>query len=279
MSPQREAAAEAAFRALADAYLTGEEGRDRYIVLKREHSLRVWDNARAIAHSLSGAELAARGVADRERFLRLSSLAALFHDAGRFPQFAEYGTYHDRDSINHGVLGVRTLKRAGLPRLKGGQAAADRKAVLAAVALHNKRFLPRPTPTPEGACIHAVTAVVRDADKVDIFPVLTEQFKPGAAISTIVTLNLSEDPLAYTESVYRDVVEGRLADYGEMRWLNDFKVLLLGWVNDLNFAASHRLMVERGLIAELAATLPESGPLRELAGRIQALAEARAKDA
>ena len=41
-------------------------------------------------------------------------VAALFHDIGRFEQFKHYGTYVDRDSLNHASHGVRVLKELEL---------------------------------------------------------------------------------------------------------------------------------------------------------------------
>jgi hypothetical protein len=41
-----------------------------------------------------------------------------------------------------------------------------------------------------------------------------------------------------------------------VRSLNDFKLLQLSWVFDLNFPVSFRIIRERRLIEQLAATLP-----------------------
>jgi len=46
-------------------------------------------------------------------------------------------------------------------------------------------------------------------------------------------------------------------------YVNDFKLLLISWVYDLNFATSRRILRERGYIPTLAATLPERADLRE----------------
>ncbi len=37
----------------------------------------------------------------------VAETVALFHDVGRFPQYAEYKTFRDRDSVNHGELGLK----------------------------------------------------------------------------------------------------------------------------------------------------------------------------
>jgi hypothetical protein len=57
--------------------------------------------------------------------------------------------------------------------------------------------------------------------------------------------------------VYRDVLAGRMGDYREMRWVNDFKLLILGWIRQLNFATSRELVRRRGLAHSLLAMLPD----------------------
>jgi hypothetical protein len=49
----------------------------------------------------------------------------------------------------------------------------------------------------------------------------------------------------------------KMINLSELKSLNDFKLLQLSWVFDLNFPASFRLVLDRGYIDRLSMTLPE----------------------
>lgn len=224
---------------------------DDNVTLKLEHTVRVLDNAREIcdAHALSG-EL-------RDAAL----LGALYHDIGRFPQYRDYKTFRDKDSANHALLGIGALHRG---RMLNDLSAPLRRLVLAAVALHNVRTLPKNTPPH----MRTVISVVRDADKLDIFPVILEHLENPDRESGVVLMNMKRDPQAYTEELLEQIMTGQMGDYALMNWTNDFAILLAGWVHDLNFAHTCRQLLERDLLGRLFATLPETGPIERLRASI-----------
>ena len=69
------------------------------IKYKYNHSLRVMDLSIDIAKSLKL----------NEEDLKLVKLIGLLHDIGRFEQVKRYHTFIDKNSINHGELGVEIL--------------------------------------------------------------------------------------------------------------------------------------------------------------------------
>lgn len=145
--------------------------------LKLRHTMAVLGNARRIAASEGF------GVA----LTRACLLAALYHDVARFEQYLRYHTFKDRESCNHGQLGVKILKREA--RL-AGEDAATRKIVLAAVGLHNRFALPAHLPRETELAAH----VVRDADKLDILRIMDEHLGGPGPYSPTVVLNLPDDP-------------------------------------------------------------------------------------
>ncbi len=253
------AAHRALLRGYADGFLCGRDERDANVDLKREHCLRVMDEAAAIVADI--------GPDPAEADLIL--LAALYHDVGRFEQIRRWGTFDDSRSTDHGALGSRVLGRE--PFLDALDP-ASRRLVRAAVSAHNRRFFPRGL-EPRAAL---ATRVVRDADRLDIFPVMLGHLAPGAPRDPVVVLGVRDDPERYSESVLADVMAGRLADYRRMAWTNDFKLILLSWVHDMHFPAARRALVERGLVAAVLAMLPDNPEFRAL-GRLMddVLADAR----
>ncbi|MEW5774713.1 MAG: HD domain-containing protein [Thermodesulfobacteriota bacterium] len=242
------------FARYVDGFLTRDPAHDENIEIKREHSLRVAGHAAMVADSLDLPP-------DLDRACRL---AGLLHDLGRFEQYRDWRTFDDRSSVDHGRLGCAVLGRT--PAL-AGEAPRVRRLVRAAVLLHNRLHLPAAAP----AAALLVTRVVRDADKLDIFRVMTAHFAPDRALNPVVTLGLRDEPGAWSESIAAAIRSRRLAEYAQMRFVNDFKLLILSWVYDLNFPAARRALLESGLAQGLAAQLPPAPEMAALAG--QALAD------
>lgn len=244
--------AAAALKRYARSFLPPDARGQTNIILKLDHCLRVFQEAQAI---VQGERMAADAA-------RTALWAALFHDIGRFPQYARFATFDDRKSTNHARLGVRVLKQEGLLR---ELALPRQKAVLTAVILHNRRFLPPGLPKHM-----AVPAkVVRDADKLDILTVMLAHLRPGAPENNVVTLGLQNDPAAYTPAIIDQIMAGQLADYADMVWFNDFRLLLCSWIYDLYFATSRRTLQARGFVEELLAELPNTANIRRAAAKIR----------
>lgn len=228
------------FIEFANSYINGDENDAYHIVLKRDHSLRVLENAESIVSSS----------ALPEDVGRLALFAALFHDAGRFPQYIRYKTFLDRNSKDHGILGTIVLGKNELLRFL---TPAERRLVRAAVAIHNRKDVPRGI----SESLRQIVQVVRDADKLDIIRVMVAHFTREPEAFPVVTLNVKDVPGAYTKEIYDDALEGNQGDYSKMIYANDFKLLLCGWVNDFVFNETRRLAHVRGLLESLMDTLPD----------------------
>ena len=250
------------FAAYAARERAKEQGDPAPMDLKLRHTMAVLGNARRIAASEGF------GVA----LTRACLLAALYHDVARFEQYLRYHTFKDRESCNHGQLGVKILKREA--RL-AGEDAATRKIVLAAVGLHNRFALPAHLPRETELAAH----VVRDADKLDILRIMDEHLGGPGPYSPTVVLNLPDDPALAGEAVLRAARAGQVAAYADLRSVNDFRVLLGTWFFDMHFEASRRQFVENGHARRLLDGLPQNatyGPVR--AAMLERLDGASARD-
>lgn len=233
------------------SFLTGDPQDDAHIELKRDHSFKVLAEARAITPTLD----LAPGLE------RAAHLAALYHDAGRFPQYRTYRTFKDAQSANHAHLGVRSLRgHAALKDLDP----ATRALVLGAVVMHNRRELPAGITDD----LSLVTRVVRDSDKLDIIRIMLDHLRPGGKESDVVMLHVEDDPARYTAAIVAQIEAGRIGDYALMRYRNDFTLLLLSWVFDLSFRAARRMFLERGHLDELCSLLPRTPELTRIGDRI-----------
>ena len=129
---------------------------------KVEHTLRVAANCERIAASLR--------VGDED--VAFAWLLGLLHDIGRFEQVCRYGTFVDSVSVDHAEFGADLLFRDGLIHEFPVQGlATDRLNLLeTAIRLHNKLTLPEDL----DETARCFCDLIRDADKADIFRVVTE---------------------------------------------------------------------------------------------------------
>lgn len=234
------------FQDFAWPYLD-EPGDDFAYRLKVEHTTMV----RAIATDIASASAAPEGV-------HLAALlAALLHDVGRFPQYKQYRTFRDAESANHALLSVRHALREDMLK----DVPKDiRRMVLGAVFLHNVRILPTTLP-PDTL---AVARIVRDSDKLDIFRVMIAHFAQEDPAHPEVALHVKRHPTAYSQDLLADLRKGETGDYRRIVWVNDFKLMVVGWLYDLNYRRSCQLLHERGYLDTIFESLPEDAQLLEL---------------
>ena len=211
-----------------------------HIELKRNHTLRVLENCRALLASMSLAP----------ELHRACLLAACYHDVGRFYQYSRYRTFADPLSTNHGILGCRMLNQLEPLREEPKNI---QKLVKGAVALHNRFTLPRKL-SPE---LHTAVSVVRDSDKLDVIAVILKMFLPGDADRSVVALHAKDEPSKWSPAILDALLHKRVALYENIRYQNDFMILICTWVFDLNYAISRRMLRESGHLEEILSLWPK----------------------
>ena len=233
------------YRAWFDAFVrehTEPDARHQQnILLKEEHSREVCGNALRIAAELG---LDAPSTA-------LAGAVALFHDVGRFPQYRRFRTFRDSISVNHAVLSAKVLLERQVLR---GLPLRESSLIVRAVTLHNVFHLPQ-LPDDE-VRLHA--QIVRDADKLDIWRVFIGLLgQDPAEWPSAANLGLEDAP-ACTPAVLAAFTRREMVRLASLRTLNDFKLLQLAWIYDLNFAPSLRMVRERVIVDRLAASVPRT---------------------
>jgi len=216
----------------------------RNITLKESHTYSVAANILAISGAL---------LRNRNKVMMAEAIG-LLHDIGRLPQYAQYKTFRDSVSVNHGRLGAEVIRDENI---LGSLPGKEQEIIMDAVRFHN-------APTVPGG-LDAETIfflrLVRDADKLDIWRVFAEYYdKDDAERESAAGLGLPDAP-GYTNAVVACLAEKRLATLSALKTLNDFRIMQLTWVYDLNFPVSFRLAAEQGHIERIIATLPETDHL------------------
>ena len=213
---------------------------DCNIKLKLAHSLRVKD----IAEELAALEKFTPEEAE------LGFYAALFHDYSRFEQFTRYRTFADMHSLDHGDFSADLLKAHGVLNFLPAEKFA---VVEQAIRRHNKATLP--------AEYTKIDGLVRDADKLDIIPFLLQHL--ANPVNSSVTLKMSNKPVI-SEAVLASVAARTCAKYTDMHTVADFVVSKIGWIYDLNFAASRKIFREKRYLNQIRSFLPPSPEVDDL---------------
>jgi hypothetical protein len=235
------------FSEFCRSYYLDDENEQRNISLKEIHTDHVCKNILAIAE---GESLDGNG-------MLMAETVALFHDIGRFPQYAKYKTFKDSASINHGLLGATALtERNVMERLPE----KERDVIITAVKFHNAFSI---ADIGEEEKI-LFLKLIRDADKLDIWRVFIEYYEsPEKERPEAVSLGLP-DTDDCSERIISRLKKKQVASLSDMVTLNDFKLLQLSWIFDLNFKTTFRLLHERNYIARITATLPQTDEVLSL---------------
>lgn len=210
------------------------------ISLKVEHTYRVIDAIREITNTLDF-EMPQKMLAES---------MALFHDTGRFKQYLDYGTFKDSAGRNHAQIGVEELEKEGVLNLLPDD---ERLLVIKVILNHNVPELPENMRGTEDL----FSRLLRDADKVDIFRVVTEYYdRKDKKENKTIQLGLA-DEAKISDSVFSEFMEGRIIEMKDLNYLNDFKLLQIAWIHDLNFLKTFEIVFRKGYVEKILHTLPE----------------------
>ncbi len=193
-------------------------------------------------------------------------LACLFHDIGRFEQMRIYKTFHDPKSCNHAMLGMKVLKQEAFLSLLDKE---ERKLVYTAIALHNRYIFPSKLPEK----YKPISLLLRDADKIDIMRVMVENFVEAKPDKDTVFLHVKDEPELYTKEIVDALLNKKSIRYSDLRYVNDFRILLGGWLNDLNYKTSRKLVKENGNIEIILRDLPKGEDIERAKDYIYTLLE------
>ncbi|MBI4850046.1 MAG: HD domain-containing protein [Nitrospirae bacterium] len=229
------------FADFTKTYYSSNEEDQRNIMLKVTHTHNVCKNVVEIAKDLS---------IDNNQKL-LAETVALFHDVGRFPQYAKYKTFKDAASVSHGRLGAKTLiEEKVLQRIP-----ADEQAlIINAVKFHGVLLIPG---VMDEKTVFLLK-LIRDADKLDILRVFIEFYEAPEDEKASATAHGMPDTPEYSKDMLQNIHEKKIASYSKAKNQNDFRLMKLSWVYDLHFQGTFRLLQERDCINRIAQKLPQT---------------------
>lgn len=225
-------------------YDTDPEG-VKNIRLKVEHTRKVCEMMDLLT--------AGEGLSLRE--CHLAGAVALLHDVGRFPQYRRWRTFRDSISDNHARLAVEVIREQ---KLLDGLPQEERLLVEEAVRFHNLFRVPVRLKSPTDLFVR----LIRDADKLDIWRVFLDLFTtPEHERASAALLGLP-DREEVSAACVAALNNHQIVRLDTVACVNDYKLLLISWVFDLNFATSFQLLQRYNYLEALATELPMDDAVR-----------------
>ena len=224
--------------------------------IKKDHTLRVADNVQQLSAHL--------GLNDFEE--KATMLAAVFHDIGRFPQIAQYNTLNDAVSADHAQVAVDVLKEKNLLS-KWNEGLQE--VVYRIILLHNRFELPASLADQE----LLLARVLRDADKLDIFKVLTDYYsRKNNPPNHMLTWELPKSS-QISQGVVKEVLSGKLVSKKEVKNESDVKIMQMSWIYDINFKYTIGLIFRNRYMEKIYDSLPKNDQVIEIYRKLKVYAE------
>jgi len=229
---------------------------NQMIQIKLEHSLNVAYNCRAIAEELKWAE----------SDIITAEALGLLHDIGRFSQFAEFRTFSDSDSVNHGELGCKVVSQSNILSSISGR---HRQCILEGIRHHNHRNLVQDV-NPDSM---PFLKLVRDADKLDIFQIVNKIENNNQLEERMKSaLNLKSDG-SVNSAVLDEIRGNNMVSNSNVKSLVDFHLMQLSWVFDINYGPTFRRISERRYFERIISILPDEKEVQNVAKSISSYLE------
>lgn len=221
------------------------------IRLKECHTYRVCTEMRRLAEALKM----------NETDTRLAETIALLHDVGRFPQFQRYRTYKDTASENHCLLALKVICEN---RVLANVSVEEREMIEKAIEFHGVKELPAlAEPT-----LH-FAKMIRDADKIDIFALLVENYKLLAEEPERFTWEMEfPDTPEINPEIINAILNNQLIDYAKLKTVNDAKLLQLGWMFDVYFDYTLKQIYDRGYLQAIIDLLPQTDAVKRVTNHV-----------
>lgn len=205
-------------------YVSNYDIKNNRIKLKIVHIERTASIAKEIAKKL---ELG-------EEDIQLAELIGLLHDIGRFEQVRRYNTFMDKNSVNHGELGVQILFEENIIRNFIEDNQYD-QIIKKAILNHNRDKKSIETSS-DKELLHS--KIIRDADKTDIIYMLTFEDKETAWERATI------DEEKITDEIYKEFMEDKDINYQKRKTAVDILVSHFAYIYDFNYKCALQIVKE-----------------------------------
>lgn len=222
------------------------------IDLKIAHSYRVTADTMEIIKQMSQKN-------KTEKYL--AKIIALYHDIGRFKQYQKYRTFSDYKSEDHGNLGAALIKKNNLI---ADLTVKKQNIIYQAIKNHNQKNIKIESFKNQQEIFF--TRLIRDADKLDIFNIFVKRYKNKNQKDYIIKL---KDKPTISKKIYNKTLNGQAINYDQLESINDLKIMQLGWIYDINFKETKKIIQKRNYLEIIYNSMDKSKKTKKLYKRIK----------
>jgi len=213
-----------------------------YIDWYEKHTLNVCAHIINICESLS--------LSQYEK--NLAETIALLHDLASFEQVWEY---RQKQSAHYSSA---TLKYADANNLFSGCTEREHELIRKTIASHNLKVLP----ISGDSEFLFLARLIRDADKLDLWRQMAEQsMQKNEPIRQFIWPLLPDKP-ELSDIILKTIGENATVLFKNVNTLDDFKLLQISWIFDLNFTNSFRKLKKSKYIETILFSLPQIKSIR-----------------
>ena len=183
----------------------------------------------------------------------LAKTIALFHDVGRFNQLKIYGHFNDSKSINHAEESVNVLREKNI---LCGIDCEIVELIYTAILNHNKFEIDNDVKDEE-TLFYA--KLIRDADKADIYRVLTDKIKVAEDkyFKEVLFLDLKED-YRISNEIYNKAENNEIIKRQDFVTAGDSLVNNLLWArDDIYFNTTIKFLINKDIVKNYYETYTE----------------------
>jgi len=217
------------------------------IELKADHSRKVHQEILGISQHL--------GLNEEDAFI--AEIIGLFHDVGRFKQYVKYKTFSDSKSQNHAELGVEVLKEHSVLK---DLTVENQEIIYKSILNHSRAEIIKDS----NERVIFFSKLIRDADKLDIWRLITEYYMVKEQKEN-KTLELElPDNDEISDAVLESIINKEVVLKESMKTLNDFKLLQIAWLFDLNFDYSIQRLYNKKYLDKIFNTLPKNQKVNQI---------------
>ena len=165
--------------------------------------------------------------------VELAKLIGLLHDIGRFEQWRIYKDDFDPKTVDHAKYGVEVLKENNFIKKFTNN---NPDTLYKAIKYHNKYKVPNTLSDRNKLFAN----IIRDADKIDIFNLfIIKELTPKTNNSKI------------SDKVYKSLLDKEAINIKDMKTKADDLALKIGFIFDLNFKESYRILKETNYLNDV----------------------------
>lgn len=201
--------------------------KDEMLKNKQQHSIRVMEINREIATKLK--------LTQEE--IDIATIIGLLHDIARFEQYKRYGTFKDRESVDHGDYAVQILENE---LRKYIETAKYDEIIKKAIKNHNKFEIEKGLT--ENELLFA--KMIRDADKIDILYESVEIFWKGKE-QTVEKSIITSDIIEQFKS--KSQIKRGLSKNTEINQI----IFVIAFIFDINYEVSLEIIRKNDYINKI----------------------------